>query len=513
MLAEPKFATPLSADRPNLLANCRKLAALVGLYPLLPWQEHLLALLTEYEEGNPEDGIVPFYNQVVFSVPRQTGKTEIICTCVTCLRFMGLYKSDGMPPHMVYAAQTASDALAVWETKIVARLTGCDWGQETGFYWTPQPQDPHLRISEAYARKSSRFKNGKMRIIANKSGSGLGMTSDMVILDEARQYGDESREADLVPQMNTRPAPQLIIASTMGGPQSPYFNRKVDAGRDIALEQAAGRAKNVRRAYVEYGVGNVSSDDYDASDPKVWADAHPMLGFCNWTVERMGDEYDRCLADGNLEMFRNNFLNQRLRSEDNPAIPADLLTAAEVERYEPDDLGEWQVLALASSPDGRYLAAAVCGDGKIRVVRPGYDRDVGDFVRTEKHLALNWVSRWLEDKPHIRQVRFAADSEMSAMIEGFRKPGVWVGGVSIGDYKGFCVGLHAGFANMQVGLEASSDFRDAVLSAERYEGALGRNWLWRRKPDADDLIDPLVAVTLAYGSWMLKASRPEIRIY
>ena len=513
MTAEPKYATPLTDGRPNLLAHCQSLAALVGFHPLLPWQEHLLALMTEYEEGNPEDGIVPFYNQVVFSIPRQTGKTEVICTCVTCLRFMGLYKSDGMPPHMVYAAQTASDALSVWETKIAARLIGSEWGKEVGFYWTPQPQDPHLRISEAYARKSSRFKNGKMRIIANKSGSGLGMTSDMVILDEARQYGDESREADLVPQMNTRPSPQLIVASTMGGPNSPYFNRKVDAGRVLAKEQAAGRAKEVRRAYVEYGVGDLGSDDYDCSDPAVWREAHPMLGFCNWTEERMADEYDRCLAEGNLEMFRNNFLNQRLRVDDNPGIPTDLLAAAEVPKYSADDLGEWQVLALSSSPDGRYLSAALCGNNRVRLVRPAYDDDIGDLVRTDKHQSLKWLDGYLADKPFVRQVRYAADSEMSAMIEGYRKGGVWVGPVSIRDYKGFCVGLLAGFATATIGLEASSFFRDAVLAAERYEGAFGRNWVWRKKPDADTLIDELVAVTLAYGAWTMKASRPAIRVY
>ena len=513
MTARPKYATPINPDRPNLVPQCRSLAKWLDLDFLLPWQEHLFALLTEYEEGNPDDGIVPYYNQVVFSIPRQTGKTEIICACVTCLRFLGLYRSDGTPFHGVYAAQTASDAVAVWETKIAARLTGCEFGRTAGFYWTPQPQDPHLRISEMYARKSSRFKNGKMRIIANKSGSGLGMTSDLVILDEARQYGDESREADLVPQMNTRPSPQLIIASTMGGPSSPYFNRKVDAGRVLANEQAAGRSVGIRRAYVEYGVGDVGSDDYDASDPEVWADAHPMLGFCNWTIERMADEYDRCQAEGNLEMFRNNFLNQRLRVDDNPAIPLDLLTAAETERYAPEDLGEWQVLGLASSADGRYLSAALCGDNRVRIVRPGYDKDIGELMRQEKHLVRAWVDSWLEDKPYVRQVRFPADSEMSALLAGYRRPGVWVGPVSIADYKTMCVGLLAGFANQDVGLEHSDFFRTAVLAAERYEGAMGRNWIWRKKKDSEDYIDELVAVTLAWGGWQAKASRPEIRIY
>ena len=145
----------------------------------------------------------------------------------------------------------------------------------------------------------------------------------------------------------------------MGGPFSPYFNRKVDAGRVLANEQAAGRASGIRRAYVEYGVGDVASDDYDCSDPKIWREAHPMLGHHNWSEDRMADEYDRCLAEGNLEMFRNNFLNQRMRTDDNPAIPTDLLKAAEVERYGPEDLGEWQVFSVVVIA-GRPLS---CGGG------------------------------------------------------------------------------------------------------------------------------------------------------
>ena len=513
MSAKPKYATPLNPARPNLLPQCRVVAELIGLSPLLPWQEHLLALMTEYEEGNPEDGIVPFYNQVVFSIPRQTGKTEVICTCSVCLRFLGLYAGDE-PPHMVYAAQTQSDALAVWESKIVRRLSSCGWGQKMGFHWTSSPNDPHLRIGGKSDRSGKgRFGQGKVRIIANKSGSGLGMTSDLVFLDEARQYGDESREADLVPQMNTRPSPQLVVASTMGGPFSPYFNRKVDAGRVLATEQAAGKAGHLRRAYVEYGVGAVGSDDYDASDPKVWAEAHPMLGLCNWTTERMADEYDRCLAEGNLEMFRNNFLNQRLAADDAPAIPLDLIYPAEVPKYSADDLGDWQVLALSSDPDDKYLSAAVCGADRIRVVRPAYDEAVGDLVRTETTKAARWVADYLEDKPYIRQVVYSEGSEIQGMIDGFRKPGVWVGATSIKDYKTQCLGLLAGFSNEEAGIEASSFFRDAVISAEQQTGAFGRGWLWRKKKDVNDNIGPLVAVTLAYGSWSAKKARPEIRIY
>ena len=100
----------------------------------------------------------------------------------------------------------------------------------------------------------------------------------------------------------------------MGDETSIYLNDKVDAGRQLAARQQAGKSASIRRAYLEYGVGDVASDDYDVADPAVWQAAHPLIGYHNWTMGRMSEEYDRALSENNLDGFRNNYLNQRLNA-------------------------------------------------------------------------------------------------------------------------------------------------------------------------------------------------------
>ena len=185
MVTDPVFATPLTPGRSNLLDVARRLGRLVGIDTLHPWQERAIALATEYEEETAE-GIIPYYKFVVVSVPRQTGKTEILEFLLFLLRFMG-YMADN-PPLMIYCAQTQGDAKRVVSTKIWPRLQ-LPWGKQYGFYYSSQPEDPHIRMS---GKNRPDFARGKISILANKSGSGLGLTSSYINLDEARQFGDTS---------------------------------------------------------------------------------------------------------------------------------------------------------------------------------------------------------------------------------------------------------------------------------------------------------------------------------
>ena len=501
--AVPVFATPLNPDRPNLLVEAERLAKLLGLYPLVPWQRRLIALITEYEECDHQGCIVPFYNRVTVSINRQVGKTEGFCLLCYVLRFCGFYAGGGQ--MMVYGAQTASDAVRVWETKLAKRLLASDFGQVMGFFFSGAPIDPHLRMAPKGARD---FTAGKVSIIANKSGSGLGLTSDFVFLDEARQYGDSSREEDLVPQMNTRPAPQLIVCSTMGNASSIYFNAKVDAGRELAVLQQAGKAKQVRRAYVEYGVGDVRSEDYDPADRQVWARAHPLLGYCNWDEERMADEYDRLTAEDMLDLFRNQYLNQRLLESDAPAVPIDMLETCEGLYDEAEGLGDRQVLGLHASPESRFFAASLSGQGQVKVIRSGYDGT--DIIKTEKHLVLPWLDKLLDSNPQIRQVWYLNDSEVGAGLEGYRKQGCLMVPIQFGQYKNFCAALLTSIALSEIRICYNQFLRSSVYSAFRQEASLGRNWFWKMKPDAYTGIDELVAVTLSWGAWQNYAKRPPI---
>ena len=514
----PAFGTPLTPGRKNLLPEARRIAKLLGFDELCPWQEYVLALATEYEEVEEvrergADGrvrvrerIIPWYRVLVLSVPRQTGKTEVVGLVLFCLRWEGLMVD--FPAMMIYMAQTQSDAMRVAETKWHTRLKGCPWGRAHSVYFSSSANDPHLRTGGKRVRDMSR---GRVSILANKSGSGLGLTSSFLFLDEAREFGDASREDAILPQMNTLVGPQMVVCSTMGGTGSVYFNEKVDAGRLLVGRQLLGEMAGSRRAYVEYGVGDVGSDDYDPADRTMWQ-THPLLGRCNWTLERMAEEFDRALAENNLDGFRNNYLNQRLAVSDKPAIPAEWLD--ECEKAAADgaelDFGSPAILGLNAAPDSEYVGAAVAGNGCLRVVLSAGER--GAPVRVGKYGVGEWLTGWLTANPGVRRVAVMRDGEVDAALVGWRHSGVVVDRVAFGEFRGQCSTFLAAVSEGKMRLVRSEWFRLAVTCAMRQEASLGQSWYWRRKPEVDKPIDELVAATLAWGGWQTLAARPKVRL-
>ena len=104
VVPRPAFATPLTPGRPNLLAEAKGVAAMLG-FTLAPWQEYFLALATEYEEGNPVDGIVPYWRYVTLTVPRQCGKSECVCTMSVSVAVDGILPAErGRPEDGLYGA-------------------------------------------------------------------------------------------------------------------------------------------------------------------------------------------------------------------------------------------------------------------------------------------------------------------------------------------------------------------------------------------------------------------------
>ena len=513
-MADPVLATPRNPQRKNLLEYARRIGQLVGIKDFTPWQEYAIALATEYEVGHPTEkweyssgvwvtGIVPYYEQVVITVPRQTGKTEIVEFILWLLRFFGYMVDD--PPLMIYIAQTQSDAKRVISTKIWPRLQLAA-PREMGFYYSPAAEDPHIRMS---GRSNVDFRLGKLSILANKDGSGLGMTSTYANMDEARQFGDSSRENDILPQMNTAIGRQTVVCSTMGNEKSIYFNSKVDAGRELATEQLRGNLLHVRRAYMEWGVGDVTSDDYDVEDRTIWLNAHPLIGYHNWTLDRMADEYDRYKSERNVDGFRNNYLNQRMAASDVPGIAKDLLDAVEVDSISNDELGSPSVLALNSATDSEYVGAVVAGNDNLRVILTG---DTSPPARVSKYNVVEWLDGYLPNNRHIRRIVVLADSEMSGALRDFYRQGCPIEQVQFAHFKQMCYSLVSAVNSDEIRIEQNKYFRMAVNSAERQESIQAKNWVWRRKEAVNAPIDELMAATLAWGCWEQIKNKPKLRV-
>ena len=188
------------------------------------------------------------------------------------------------------------------------------------------------QLSRTVGRKEPcSWRAGGYALLASSGRSGRGGTEDMVVLDEAREFGEDNRrEKTLDPLMNMRPVSAVHYHfSTMGVEESGYFNRKVDAGRDTAAAQCAGEWPPSRLAYCEWGVGAVKPEDYDVADKGIWERSHPMLGYANWTLERMAEKYDMARAEDDLPRFQQEYLNQMFVAQDAPAVPWEMLEAVE----------------------------------------------------------------------------------------------------------------------------------------------------------------------------------------
>ena len=491
----PAFATPLTLGRPNLLKQARMVAGWLGFKRLAPWQEYFLALATEYEEGNPQDGIVPYWRYLTLTVPRQCGKSECVCTILFVLRWLRFYMSDE-DPKMVYTAHSIEACTDQWDTKIGKRMRECEWGRDKKVYFNHSPSNLHMRLGKT----NRSLVGGRIRILSNSGRSGRGGTEDMVVLDEAREFGDDStREKTLDPLMNMRPSPQFIITSTMGVESSGYFNRKVHAGRDAALSQVAGEWPAMRLAYCEWGVGDVKPDAYDPADRQLWERAHPMLGFGGWSLERMAEKYDMARAEDDVGRFQQEYLNQMVAADDTPAVPWEMLEAVECDSVGWGDLGEKAVLAVFSEPGNFYLSAVVAGADRLRVVRPV--EAGGEVRRVPTYMAEEWLDGFLAEQPQVRRVCFLEGNDLEVQLAKYKRTGVRMVPLKFGDYKEGCRLLKKALVAEKIGVERSRFLRMAVAASEVVMSADQTSWYWARKKTAQAPADELRAAVLAWLLW------------
>ncbi len=106
MTAQPRFATPLTPGRSNMVTPAVKIAQLLGV-DLMDWQRDAIALFTELDEHG-----MYAYTDATLLVPRQNGKS-------TLLLILLLVRALGTPGSRCgYGAQDLKSArkmlLEVW---------------------------------------------------------------------------------------------------------------------------------------------------------------------------------------------------------------------------------------------------------------------------------------------------------------------------------------------------------------------------------------------------------------
>lgn len=263
-LVPPRFGTPRNPERETLGPEVGKVAERLG-KPLMPWQQHAVDVALEID---PETGEL-WYEEVVITVPRQSGKTTLILA-ILIWRCVMLASSIGFQT-CTYIAQSGKMARRKLEREFARLLRASKSFVEI-------PQRSRDRPTRSNEWKLSMNNNGEHILFGTQSYLGIdpptedaahGDVLDMPVIDEAFAREDDLVEQAVDAATVTRWSPQTFVISTAGNERSKFLGRKVLAGRQAVDDL------NSRTCYMEW---SVPEDEEHWDDPDVWARYLPALG-------------------------------------------------------------------------------------------------------------------------------------------------------------------------------------------------------------------------------------------
>lgn len=341
--ALPRFATRRRPERPNRLAAARVIAEALGT-PLMPWQEHVISVATEYD---PKTGR-PFYRNVWVTVPRQSGKTLMILVLML-LRGLMLARAK-----IAYTAQTANDARKklIEDWKPMLQASDEMWGKAD----EPKPTGEGLveKVREQSGSESFTLVNKSLvTIVAGGRSSGHGSTLHFGVIDEAFHDQDLRREQAMIPAQNTIPDAQLIGISTMGDAGSVLLNARVKQGRKAVRDD-----DDSGMCYFEWSAEpSAELDDEDA-----WRRCMPALGH-TIDLETVRAALKTFLSDPELgpDEFRRAYLNIATSAR-RTVFPPGLYDELSSNDVAPLGTGRELTLAIDVTPSRESAAIAVADD-------------------------------------------------------------------------------------------------------------------------------------------------------
>jgi len=467
MTATPRYATPRTPSRKNMLGPATKIAHLLGL-ELMDHQRDAIALVTEIDDR----GILVF-SDVTVLLPRQNGKS-------TTLLILLLVRALGTPGSRCgYGAQDLKNA-----RKMLLEV------------WVPLLESSALKgaftVRAANGSEAIRFNNGSVieLLVATSTKAQHGQVWDFAVLDEAFSQVDSRVETSILPAFATRtervPGVQWLVVSTAGTRSaSPYLLDRVETRRqlvDAGITSGTG--------YIEYS----AADDSDHTDPMVWAACNPALGI---TITE--DAVKAELASLGAADFKRSRLCQWTTQHHDPVVPLEVWDAL----CDPESRrGARLVLAFDSVPDASASSIAIASKregGNIHV------EVVEAQPRTE--WLVEEVARLVKaHRPDL--VLVDPRTPASAAVLPLRNLGVTVTEVTTADVCQAFAAFITACGEGTLRHLGQPDLTAALTGAVRRP--VGDAFAWSRRSSTVD-ISSLVAVTLAlWGVSQAKPPRPRI---
>lgn len=451
----------------------------------MPWQQYVADVALEVDD----DGRL-VYDQVVLTVPRQSGKTTLLLPVLvhrSIADFPGGNLDVGPQKQTVaYTAQTRNDARKKWMKEFIPLLER-----------SPFRHQFHKRLTNG--SEGFDWANGStFDLVATMEKSGHGDTLDLGLIDEAFAQIDARIEQAMEPATATRQCPQLWVVSTAGESpaKSPYLWGKVEAGRELCGEPESGTA------YFEWSV----ADDEDVDDLEVVAARHPAVGY-TLTVDKLRRAREKYEADANLAGYYRAYCNRwgsaaLLREVKIPPEKWAQTIVSELVPVEPGNLA----LAFDITRDGKFASIAV-GVGDIRdpyVELIEHQQGAGWLPSRLVELVKKW-------RPYVVGCNGAgpAMAMVPSVLAAFREEGIEleIEQVQARDYKAACGGFYADIVEEAVDANGVAMGRSRLrrpagqpaldaAAADATERPLGDAWAWDLR-NATVPISPLVAVTVA----------------
>lgn len=447
-------------------------------------------------EYDPVTGI-PYYREIIVTVPRQSGKTTVFLTFqihrCTSPRW-------AQPQRSAFTAQSGKDARDKWLDELFPLIR------------RSRKLKPLIgRIYEGMGNEFIRFSNGSLiRLLSTSTSSGHSKTIHQAVLDEIWHDADGRREQGLRPAMITIGDAQLLVCSTAGNAASVVLERKVALGR-AAAEADSGRGV----AYFEFS----APDGWDPLDEESYFGFMPAL--CPAPPCRCGDG-----------QWRHTVTMDAIRSERDSMEAAEFaraygnipdLTGAKSGRA---DLSRWAdcsdpgsqitgpvALAFAVAPDASTAAIAMGGrraDGLGHGELTDYMHGTAGLVGRLVELAERWNPCVLVMNPAGEAGAF----EKELIERGFATAGPgkdlppgkrWrLQLTGMREYAQACGALEDDIRNDRWRHLGQKPLDDAAEDPRTRPLADARAWSWKDSPED---IAPLEAVTLARHGFMTHGVR------
>ncbi len=444
---QPRFATPRSPERfttgPAITAAMRAM----GFDPM-PWQEQVVNV-----GGELLDDGTPAFREVIYTPPRQSGKTTIWLG-VAQQRASGWHDMLGETPQRIaYSAQDGAAARAKLLDDQVPVLE------------RHRSKLGVSRVMRSNGHESVTWKNGsKLVLLASSEDSGHGQTIDCAGLDELFADKDFRRDQAITPAMATRSHGQKWACSTAGTPDSVVWNSYVERGR-----MAAQAGKTTGTAYLEWS----APEDSDPADPATWFACMPALGR-TITLPVIEAAYSTL----ELGEFKRAFLNIPTLTAEQviPQIAWDLVNDAKHEATA-------ACFALEIDPERSAGCFAAGGTGPVL--------EVVDYRAGTGWVIARGIDLWQRFK-----VPVAIDSTGPAagFADELEREGVQVVRLTAREVANASGRLYDRVVTGEVKIRRHGELDRAVSGANKRLS--GDSWSWGRTKSSVD-ISPLMAITIA----------------